>query len=171
MRVAVALTTILLFCSFPCAAVEPFTEHTWRLSEGEARPDANLEDVAWLAGRWKGTGLGEGFEAAWMEPSAGSMVGFFKVLGEDAVAFYELLVISKTDGVLSLRVKHFTEDFVAWEEKEEFIEFKIVKMEKDAVHFGGISFYRRGPNEYDGYIVFSGDDGQREVRLNYQRVE
>ena len=68
MRSVLTLAGILLLCSFPCAAAEPFTEHTWRLSEGEARPDANLEDVAWLAGRWKGTGLGEGFEAAWMEP-------------------------------------------------------------------------------------------------------
>ena len=158
-----------LFMPF-CQSAEPRTEHTFRLGDGESHPDVALEDVAWLAGRWHGTGLGDGFEASWNPPSAGSMVGTFKVFDGDGVQFYELLVLSRVDGVLSLRVKHFSEKLVAWEDKDESVNFRIVRLDDDAVHFGGISFYRRGDNEMDAFIVFSGDKGLREVKPNHRRV-
>lgn len=167
-----ALALFLLICfTQGSLAAEPRTEHTFQLSEGESHPDVPVEALAWLSGRWTGTGLGEGFEASWNPPSAGSMVGTFKLFNEGGIEFYELLVLSRVDGVLSLKVKHFSDEFVAWEEKDKFVDFRIVRVDKDAAHFGGISFYRRGADEMDVYIVFRNDAGYREVKLDYQRVE
>lgn len=150
-------------------AAEPHTEHTYRLGENEARPAATLDDASWLAGSWLGTGFGQQIEEVWNPPSAGSMIGLFKLYNEDGVSFYEIMQLSVEDGTLSLKVKHFSADFHAWEDKEDFVNFRLVKIEEDALHFGGISFYRNGDDRIDGYIVMRNGDKLTEHHLAYWR--
>jgi len=150
-------------------AAEPKTEHTFQLAKGEERPAATIEDASWLVGSWTGTAFGQSFEEVWNPPSAGTMVGFFKLIGDEGVAFYELLLLSVEEGSLSLKVKHFNADFTAWEEKAGYVNFRLVKKEDDALHFGGISFYRRGDDSIDGYIVMKNGDEVVEHHLKYER--
>ena len=144
-RGLLAALLILAHLISPARAAEPRTEHTFGLAEGESRPAATLEDAHWLVGAWTGTAFGKRFEEVWNAPSAGSMVGMFKLFDDTGVAFYELLLLVVEEGTLSLKVKHFNADFSAWEDKQEHINFRLVKLEPEALHFGGISFYRRVP--------------------------
>ena len=173
MSYRVAAGPALIVCSIVIAAsafaVEPRTEHTFKLSEGEEHPAATLEDAAWLVGSWTGTAFGQEFEEVWNPPSAGSMVGLFKLYGDDGVAFYEILLMTVENGTLSLKVKHFNPDFSAWEEKSDYVNFRLVKVEDDALHFSGISFYRRGENDIDGYIVMRNEGELSEHHLKYMR--
>ena len=98
------------------------------------------------------------------------MIGFFKLLDGDAVSFYELLLLVEEEGSLSLKVKHFSPDFTAWEEKGDYVDFRLVKKEEDALHFAGISFYRRDENNIDGYIVMKNGEEITEHHLKYERV-
>jgi hypothetical protein len=152
-------------------AAELRTEHTYALDDGEARPEATLEDASWLVGSWTGTAFGKKFEEVWNPPSAGSMVGLFKLYDDDGVAFYEILLLTVDDGTLSLKVKHFNADFTAWEDKEDFVNFRLVKKGPGELHFGGISFYRRNSDAIDGYIVMRNAEGSSEHHLNYVRVK
>lgn len=161
--------TILAFVAAPALAVEPATEHTYRLSEGEARPAATLDDAGWLVGSWNGTAFGQQFEEVWNPPSAGSMVGLFKLYDDDGVAFYEILLLTVDDGTLSLKVRHFNADFTAWENKDDFINFSLVAFDDDELHFGGLSFYRDGDDAIDGYIVMNSRGEVREHHLRYER--
>ena len=167
-KVFLLLATSLL--AFNAGAEVPGTEHTFRLEDGEQRPSATLEDVEWLAGSWTGRAFGERFEEVWNPPSAGSMVGLFKLYDGDQVSFYEILLIIEEQDSLALRVKHFSADFVAGEEKPDYISFPLVRVDTDAVHFSGLSFYRTGPDSIDGYIVMRSASGVREEKLEYQRV-
>ena len=151
-----------------CAA-ELHTEHTYKLAPDESRPAATLDDAGWLVGSWTGTAFGQRFEQVWNPPSAGSMVGLFKLFGDDGVAFYELLLLTVEEGTLSLKVKHFSADFSAWEEKPDYVNFKLVKKEPEALHFGGLSFYRRGDDAFDGYIVMRKGETVTENHLRYER--
>ena len=162
----------LVLCLFveTLLAVEERTVHTFRLSEGETAPEASLADAEWMSGSWKGTAFGQSFEEVWSTPSAGSMVGYFKLFVEgDNVSFYELMLITVDEGTLSLKVKHFNADFTAWEEKSDFVNFRLVKIEKDALHFSGLSFYRRDENHIDAYIVMKEGDEVSEHELKYVR--
>ena len=161
----------LLLASATAGSAEPRTEHTFGLESGETRPEATIEDAEWLVGSWTGTAFGQQFEEVWNPPSAGTMIGLFKLYGDDGVSFYELLELSVEDGTLSLKVKHFSADFTAWETKEDYVTFRLVKKEDDALHFGGLSFYRRGDNSIDGYIVMREDEELTEYHLQYQRRE
>jgi hypothetical protein len=158
-----------LTCGSFAGAAEPYTEHTFRLADGEAAPAATLEDVSWLVGDWLGTAFGNTFEEIWNPPSAGSMVGLFKLIGDEGVQFYELMLLTAENGTLSLKVKHFNADFTAWEEKGDFIDFRLVKLEPDAIHFSGLSFYKRDDSGFDGYIVLRNASGIREEKLVYKR--
>ncbi|MGB5245978.1 MAG: DUF6265 family protein [Woeseia sp.] len=168
LRLSSLVALVFCFCTVGLTA-ELRTEHTWKLEENEARPVATLDDASWLVGSWNGTGFGQRFEETWNPPSAGSMVGLFKLYGDDGVALYEIMLITVEEGVLSLKVKHFNADFSAWEEKQEHVNFRIVKVEENALHFGGLSFYRRGPDKIDGYIVMRNGDEVSEQHLQYTR--
>jgi hypothetical protein len=166
-RVGIALIGVTL--AGTAWAAEPRTEHTYQLAPDEARPAATLDDASWLVGSWSGTAFGSNFEAVWNPPSAGTMIGLFKLFGDDGVSFYEILLLSIEEGTLSLKVKHFNSDFSAWEDKQDYHNFRLVKKEKDALHFGGISFYKRGDDAMDGYIVMRSAENIQEHHLKYQR--
>ncbi len=169
-KMVAILIAFLFACSTSADAAEPRTEHTFQLAPDEARPAASLDDASWLAGSWVGTAFGRHFEAVWNAPSADSMVGLFKLYDDDGVAFYELLLLVVEDGTLSLKVKHFNADFSAWEEKPDYGRFRLVKKEANALHFHGLSFYKRGDDAIDGYIVMRHGEEVVEHHLRYQRV-
>ncbi len=165
----------LLMCigmsfSITLLAATPRTEHTYSLAEGELRPAASLADAAWLVGSWHGSAFGKRFEEVWSPPSAGTMVGTFKLFDDSGIEFYEILILEVQDGSLSLKVKHFSADFHAWEEKQDYVNFRLVAKTDSELHFSGISFYRRDANTIDGYIVMRNGDALSEHHLSYQRV-
>jgi hypothetical protein len=149
------------------------TEHTFKLVEGKPQTKATLQDVRWLVGSWTGTAFGSQFEEVWNPESANSMVGMFKLFDENkGVSFYELMLMIEEEESLALLVKHFSADFTAWEEKKDHVKFKLVKIEPNAVHFSGLSFYQRGPDKIDGYIVMKYKDGSvKEQLLTYRRAK
>jgi hypothetical protein len=85
--------------------------------------------AAWLAGSWSGTAFGSRIQEVWNPPSAGSTVGMFKLCGKDGVVPYELMTMTVEDGTLSLNVRHFDPDFTAWDSKDEYVNFRLVKKE------------------------------------------
>ena len=51
-----------------------------------------LSKFEWLAGHWRGEGLGGQCEEIWSAPAAGTMVGSFRLMKDGEVSFYELMV-------------------------------------------------------------------------------
>ncbi len=150
-------------------AQSPRTEHTYKLDDAESRPPATLENVSWLVGSWSGEAFGSTFEEVWNPPSAGSMIGLWKLLNDGQVVFYEIMLLVEEEGSLSLKVKHFNADFTAWETKEDFVRFRFVKYETDAVHFEGLSFYRIDENTMHAFIVMKHEGNLREEKMVYRR--
>lgn len=164
-----AMFAIILTLPALSLAAEPRTEHTYGLAEGEERPAATLEAASFLVGNWVGTAFGERAEETWSEPTGGTMVGTFKLFGSDEPAMYELMLLSVEDGTLSLKVRHFNPDFSAWEDKPDYVNFKLVAFNEGELHFGGLSFYQRGDDRIDGYIVIRMGENVTEQRLIYER--
>ena len=158
---------LAMVANYAASAVEPRTEHTFTLAEGEERPAATLDAASFLVGRWTGTAFGERMEESWSAPSGGSMVGTFKLFDGDQPAMYELLV--EEEGSLTFKVKHFDADFTAWEERPDHVEFRLVAVREDELHFGGLSFYRRDDDHLDGYIVMRNGDEVTEQHMTYTR--
>ncbi len=169
-RLTICLAACLLLPGACTAAAQSrLTEHTFKLDDPDARPQATLEDAAWLEGSWAGEAFGGTFEQVWNPASAGSMVGLFKLMNGDEVNFYEILLLVEEEGSLSLKVKHFAPDFTAWEDKTDYTRFRFIRADGDALHFSGISFYRIDDDEMHAYLVMRSGDSLREEKLVYRR--
>ena len=166
-RLALVLVALLLGSAVTAQSVK--TEHTFRLDDPDTRVPASLEDVAWMVGSWTGDAFGGTFEQTWNPASVGSMVGMFKLINDDDINFYELLLLVEEEGSLSLKVKHFTPAFAAWEEKADYVHFRLVGIGSGVVHFSGLSFYQVSDDEMHGYIAMRTEDGVREEKLVYRR--
>lgn len=174
-----AFLVLLVAASLPLAgedsSVVKVTDNTLRLAEGVTAPPASLDSLAWMAGLWAGEGLGGKVEESWTPPSAGSMIGTFKLIdvkdGAETPNFYEFMTILETEGSLDLRLKHFHPDVTGWEEKDDFVSFPFVKAEGNRVYFRGLTYERTEDDDLHIYLAMRTRDGTREVEFHLERVK
>ena len=145
------------------------TENTLRLDEGAVSPEATIADIAWLAGSWQAEAFGGQVEDVWSSPSAGTMMGMFKVIQGDAPSFYELQLIVEQEGSLAWLVKHFSADFTAWEEKAAFVTFPLVRMTESSAFFSRLTVRRASADELRVFLAMEEEDGPVEVEMIYRR--
>jgi Domain of unknown function (DUF6265) len=105
-------------------------------------PRATVSDFAWLAGHWRGEGLGGQCEEIWSEPLAGTMMGSFRLVKSDRVEFYEMMVLVPEGDGIALKVKHFTEGFTGWEEKNDSVSFVLESVDGRSARFRGLTMER-----------------------------
>tara|TARA_R110002110_G_scaffold6609_9_gene33203 strand:+ start:498 stop:998 length:501 start_codon:yes stop_codon:yes gene_type:complete len=97
-----------------------------------------LDQAAWLAGRWVGTGMNGDVEEIWSPAFGGQMIGHFRYSRNGVPGFYEIMMIDVTDAGLRMRVKHFNPDFTAWEDKAGWVAFEPVSTASGRLVFGGL---------------------------------
>lgn len=114
------------------------------LAAGQASPAATLADVAWLEGRWVGEGLGGQAEETYSPPVGGAMIGAFRSVRGGKPFFYEFVVVQERAGSLVYRLKHFWPDGRPWEDKDQWIEFRLAALTPAAIYFDGCTFERTG---------------------------
>jgi hypothetical protein len=147
-------------------------ENTLSLGSGQRSPEARIEEVEWIAGHWTGSAFGGVGEEVWSHARGRTMMGMYRLIKDEHLAFYELLTITEEDGTLVLRLKHFNADLTGWEEREEVVTFPLVKLEPDAVHFDGMTFRRVDEDKLQIFVRQRGEDERpREVEFVYDRVE
>jgi hypothetical protein len=172
-RSSLAATAILSISMLPAqdlSAQSKRSENILTLDAESARPTASIGDVAWLAGQWAGEGLGGSIEETWNPPSGGTMLGSFKLVHGDEPSIYELELLIEVEGSLQWRVKHFDSSFHAWEDKEEFVMFPLVKIEPGAAYFDGLTVRRVGDDALAIFLAMRTDDGFREEQIKLKRV-
>lgn len=126
-------------------------------TEAEATAaDVSVDDFAWMAGYWKGEGLGGVCEEIWSEPMAGAMIGIFRLVRDGEAVFSEHMTLGADAEGFALKVKHFTPEFVAWEDKEGAVRFAL-----EAV--------RPGEAVFKGLRIRRTDEGNLEVVLRLKR--
>lgn len=154
-------------------AAETLTANTLRLTQNEPRPSASIETMAWLAGTWRGVGLGGENEELWSEPQHGVMFGAYRMMRDGAPVFYELLTISEVAGTLEIRLKHFDPKLRGWEAQaaEAAVVFPLVAQRNGRVYFDGMTFEPRA-EELTVYLAIENrkDATVREEIFRYRRV-
>ena len=99
------------------------------------------------------------------------MPGPFYGAKDGKADFYEFVMIAQVGDSIEYRVKHFNPDMTGWEEKNHFIRFPLVAIEKDAWYFDGLTIRRTGRDTAEHVVRVSGKDGStREAVLKYRRT-
>ena len=141
------------------------------LSASGAPPKATLQDMRWLVGRWTGTGLGGVSEEIWAEAAGGAMMGMYRLVVDGKVSFYELMNLVEENGSLVLKLKHFNADLTAWEEKERFVAFPLVKLTPTEAWFSGLTIRRLGDDRLQIFLAIRNRDGSiKEEEFKMQRA-
>lgn len=144
-------------------------DNTLQLVEGATSPNANLEDVSWIQGHWRGEAFGGITEEIWSPPLGDSMMFSFKLIADDKVVFYELGGIRQVDDTILFQLKHFGNDFKGWEEKDETLDAKLVKIDGNRVYFEGFTFEKVSDNEIAIYVLIEEKGETQEVKFTYNR--
>lgn len=148
------------------------TPNTLTASPEVRSPRASLEDMAWFAGQWSGTGLGGVTDESWSAPAAGAMMGMFRLLKNGKVVFYEFLTLVEHEGSLVLKLKHFNADLTGWEEKADFVTFRLLKITPAEAFFDGLTFRRVGADRLEIFLALRNraDGALREERFEMVRT-
>lgn len=163
---------LLALPALTAAAQEKYTPNTLRLKDGAVGEKAAISEMGWLAGRWSGTGLGGRADEDWGTPREGVMLGTFRMLKDNKPVFYEFMTLEERGGSLVLRVKHFTPELVAWEEKDRSVDFPFIKKDGKRLYFNGLTFERNSSDSVRIYLVIGQKDGTfREETFEYTRVK
>lgn len=143
---------VCLFFNIVSIAQTNRQSNTLRLTNRDAMPKAAIEDVAWMAGHWRGELFGGVGEEIWSKPFGGTMMGMFKHVVGGKVTFYELMTIVEESNSLILKLKHFNADLTAWEEKEETVDFPLVKITPTEIFFDGYTYQKIDENTIQCYL-------------------
>jgi Domain of unknown function (DUF6265) len=79
-------------------------------------------------------------EEIWADPLGGVMMGMYRLVIDGKPSFYEFMHLSEEQGSLVLKLKHFNPDLTAWEEKDRFVTFPLVKLGTKEAFFSGLTF-------------------------------
>jgi hypothetical protein len=133
-------------------------------------PPATLEAMRWLVGHWKGTGLGGVSEEIWSEPAGGVMMGMYRLVVNGKPSFYEFIHLAEENESLVMKLKHFNADLTAWEEKERFVTFPLVKLGANEAYFSGLTI-RRSVDRLQLFLALRDREGKvREEEFRMERV-
>lgn len=149
-------------------SLSAFSQKTLSLGDNPS-PKARLSDVAWIAGSWEGEAFGGQVQEVWTPPLGDSMMCAFKLVVDGKVQFYELCQIREENGSLVLRLKHFNGDLKAWEEKNETVDFRLVKIEKNTAYFDGFTVEKVSQDKINMHVMIGEAGKESEVTFNYTR--
>lgn len=155
------LLLFLLFTAFG------FAQNTLHYNDEKGSEKANLQDIKWLAGNWKGEAFDGTYEENWSTPFGGSMMFNFKLVVEEKTVFYELGHIIEKEGTLLYQIKHFGADLKGWEEKDQSEDFRFIKKEGNRMYFDNFTFEYISENIVNLYVYF--EDSKEEVVFNFKK--
>ena len=165
-----SLCLVLLALAHGALGQSQNTENTLKLDDPATRPEASIEDLAWLVGTWRGEGLGGTVEEVWTAPTADTMMGVFKAARDGEVQFYEILILVQEEGSLTLKLKHFHPDLKGWEEKDEVVEFPLVAIKEREALFSGLTYRRTKDDALHAFVATSREGRMGELKLVLRRV-
>jgi len=145
-------------------------QNTLSLAEGESAPPADISQIEWMTGHWKGKAFGGSTEEIWSPPAAGAMMFVFRSIMGNEIGFYEIRHIRELENSLVFELKHFGPDLKGWEEKDEVQTYKFIKAEENSMYFEGVTFERISDQEINIYGLIDNEDGTaEEMKFNYKR--
>lgn len=165
MKYVLSAAALVFIIVLPNFAQVKNSENTLKLAEGRSSEKATIADAAWIAGSWRGAGLGGFSEETWSSPEGGIMVGTYRLVKDGKPVFYEMMWLLETEGTIILRLKHFSPELVGWEEKDKSVDFKFVKKDGKRLYFSGLTFEQAAKDELNIYLALRQQDGSQEEEV------
>lgn len=122
-----------------------------------------LDNLAFLSGAWRGEMLGGVGEEFWSPPNAGSMLAAFRLMRSGATVMSEYILVIEDDRGVTMRFKHFNNDYTTWE-KEEPLTFTLTEAAS-----GRAVFVSPKPDQRPGHIIYTLKGDELRVKVGAGR--
>jgi hypothetical protein len=86
-------------------------------AQEKAAPTPTLQDLAWIAGDWRGSETDMVSQEVWTEPAGDCMVGMWRLVLEGKLKISEHLTLVQEPGGPVMHLRHFDRSGVGWEER------------------------------------------------------
>ncbi len=149
------------------------------LLQSHAMPKASADDLAFLAGNWRGESHGAMIEEAWLPPEEGNLTGVFRMTGEGRVQLVEIMTLTEEDDGLVYRLRHFDTALVPWKSEADgpMQSSSVVLIDEDSVRFEfdeasgveAITYDRQG-DTMTARVIFPEASGREAFVLVFERV-
>jgi hypothetical protein len=116
---------LFLFCFLVTASLHAQT----------ASKIGSLADVSFMEGRWLGNFNGGPIESCWIAPVGDNLTGFMRMMKDNKVTMYEMLVFEQTAQGPVVLVKHFKPGLIGQEEKDKSDRYRFIEAGKDKAIF------------------------------------
>jgi hypothetical protein len=151
---------------------------TARHPDAAAAPGYSLADLSWIVGHWRGQVAESVLEEFWSAPAGGAMMGMFRWVRGDKIDVYEFLTLVEENGGVTLRFKHFDAGLVSWEEKDKFLQYRVVSASPSEIVFEDpertfprrITYRLVGDNEAVHILEGERNGQPARMELPYKRV-
>lgn len=166
------LIAIVIFTLWGAGVVHAAAHTDVRFStDGQKPPPANLTDLEFFKGLWRGEVFGLTVEHCVMAPTRGQMPGLVRIMSEQGVVMFELSSFIETNGSLTYRNRHFEPDLVAKQEPRDYVDRPLVAKADGILYFNGITFARLDDERCVVTFVLNDEQGQLQTHIvNYTRV-
>lgn len=98
------------------------------------------------------------------------MLGIFSLRKDGELVMWEAMELVERDGSVVLEIKHFTPEFVGWEEKDKYVSFPLVRVGDNEAWFRGLTFRRGSDDTLSIYLVLRKEGEKSEHELRFTRL-
>jgi hypothetical protein len=147
-----------------------YSQSVLKLGSNDLPGNGSLSELTWLSGYWEGSGLGGECDEVWIPQQDKSMAGIFRYSREGVLVFSEYMIIEEIGKSLSLKLKHFNRDLSPWEEKDEWVEFKLIKIVGETAWFDGLT-YKREQDKLSVWILLDTGGDERIEEFIYHKSQ
>lgn len=134
-----------------------------QLEKDQTPGKGKVEDLSWLVGYWTGTGLGGECEEVWMPAMDGHMIGTFRFWENGELVFSEFMHLVQERESVTMKLKHFGEDLLGWEEKEDWKAFQLIELGENKAWLDGMTIERKGDQLILQVNISDGSESQIET--------
>ena len=141
---------------------------------------ATIDQLAWIAGPWRGTLNDRTIEQHWTAPLGGSMLAMYRSIRDNRATLYELLAMEQDGETVVLRIKHFAPGagLVSQEAKDESVNHTLVKLDTNMAVFEGgaagsparITFTRPDPGTLNISVERQREGKPATTEFRYKRL-
>jgi hypothetical protein len=117
---------VIMAIALLCGIVVPVPLHAQTRQSDSV--EAALSQLVFISGRWLGEWKGGVIEEQWSAPEGDNMMGMFRLVKDGEGVFYEFMTIEQAGDTPVLRMRHFSQGLLAWEEKDNIDRYPLVEL-------------------------------------------
>ena len=145
------------------------SEHIKTSKDSSYIENVKMDKFNFMHGNWHGESMGGIIEETWSKNNSGHLMGMFRFFENGKLIFSEFCSIQKLNNTIVYIVKHFDENMIGWEKKDEYVKFPLIQIEKNIAYFDGATIELEKNGSLIFYVLMKNSKNEfEEMKFEYK---